>query len=116
MIPISLYVGLECAKFLQGLYIHWDHFMTVKSLPSGLRIDLSHVADQEQGRPANGGGIDNSEPVVFGEVANAEANSTAIIEELGQIDFLISDKTGTLTENEMHFMYVSRKAWRKAEN
>ena len=105
MIPISLYVGLECAKFLQGLYIHWDQFMTVKDLPAGLRIDLASAADKEQGRPANdGGGAENAEAVVFGEVANADANSTAIIEELGQIDFVISDKTGTLTENEMHFM------------
>ena len=109
MIPISLYVGLECAKFLQGLYIHWDQFMTVKDLPPALRIDFSSFPVQEQEHLSSksageGAGVRNAEAVVFDEVARANANSTAIIEELGQIDFVISDKTGTLTENEMHFM------------
>ena len=33
----------------------------------------------------------------------AKVSSTSIIEELGQIDYIFSDKTGTLTRNVMEF-------------
>ena len=33
----------------------------------------------------------------------ASVNNASIIEDLGQISFIFSDKTGTLTRNEMEF-------------
>jgi magnesium-transporting ATPase (P-type) len=43
----------------------------------------------------------------------AESRDTGLIEQLGQIDFLFSDKTGTLTLNQMQFKkcFISGKIY-----
>ena len=66
IIPISLYVGLEVVKLMQGFLILYDNdiYDIEKSLPS-------------------------------------KCKAADLIEELGQVEFIFSDKTGTLTQNIM---------------
>jgi phospholipid-translocating P-type ATPase (flippase) len=69
LIPISLYVSLEVAKFIQGHIISKD-------------LKMYH---QESDTPA-------------------VVRTSSLNEELGQIQFIFSDKTGTLTCNKMDFL------------
>uniref|UniRef100_A0A182MFI1 Phospholipid-transporting ATPase n=1 Tax=Anopheles culicifacies TaxID=139723 RepID=A0A182MFI1_9DIPT len=72
LIPISLYVTIEMAKFLGGFYLEWD----------------PDLYDEETDQPCI-------------------VNTSDINEELGQVSFLFSDKTGTLTKNIMIFQQCS---------
>ncbi|XP_049532124.1 phospholipid-transporting ATPase IF isoform X1 [Anopheles darlingi] len=72
LIPISLYVTIEMAKFLGGFFMEWDRQM--------------YDPDTDQ-------------PFLV--------NTSDINEELGQVSILFSDKTGTLTKNEMVFQQCS---------
>ena len=77
MIPISFKVIIDLSKYFISQAIAWD-------------TDLYHAETD-----ADLGG------------SPAKANNTAIAEDLGQIDIILTDKTGTLTENVMCFKACS---------
>ncbi|SPQ94422.1 unnamed protein product (mitochondrion) [Plasmodiophora brassicae] len=83
IIPISLKVTLDVCKFFYAKFIGWD----LRLFDDG--VDEGHP-DQEPYEPA-------------------QANNTSISEDLGQIQVVLTDKTGTLTENRMIFRKCSIK-------
>ena len=77
-VPISLYVSMEMVKFTQAALITFDN-------------DMIESIEDETGK---------NEPTKV----HAQARTSNLNEELGQVSFIFSDKTGTLTENKMEFL------------
>ncbi|KAM0680583.1 hypothetical protein GINT2_001271 [Glugoides intestinalis] len=72
MIPLSLYVMLEIARFVQMLYIGRDSSMKINGKASRCR-------------------------------------NSNVIGDLGLIDYILTDKTGTITKNAMTLKYIHEK-------
>jgi magnesium-transporting ATPase (P-type) len=70
LVPMSLFVTLEMARFIQARHIEWDKHLKLESR---------------------------------GQLGNAYAKTSSLTDELGVIQVVFSDKTGTLTENQMIF-------------
>ncbi|XP_077594057.1 phospholipid-transporting ATPase ID-like [Stigmatopora nigra] len=74
-VPMSLFVSVEAIRLVNSFFVDWDGGM---------------YCPESDGGGGGGGG-------------SARARTTALTEELGQVQFVFSDKTGTLTQNVMTF-------------
>ena len=77
VVPISLYVSVEVIRLCQSFLINWDEDMAFDTIVNPITQKSSRVY--------------------------AKARTTTLNEELGQIEYVFSDKTGTLTQNIMTF-------------
>ena len=78
MIPISLKVTIDVCKFVYGMWIEMDNHMVANDRVNGIE-----------------------------EKHHARCTNTSVIEDLGAIEYIFSDKTGTLTENVMELKKFS---------
>lgn len=85
LIPISLYVAIEMLKYIQSLRI-------VSKLKQEEQANLSRLLASLKRRPKNIPKFDDSAITI---------SNTEVIENLGQINMLLTDKTGTLTKQQM---------------
>ena len=83
-IPMSIYVAIEVLKWFQVRLISSDRELSKDPKQDGVGLD-TNLERQEEKRAANMVRISNTE----------------IIENLGQVDLCICDKTGTLTQNQL---------------
>lgn len=103
IVPISLYVTLEFIKFFGTLAVIKDKKLTSIEW----RTANTDNADEETNGGKNSNKTNNNKTHKIKVLEEAKCNSSDLNEDLGQIEVLFSDKTGTLTENVMQFMACS---------
>lgn len=92
MIPISLKLTIDFCKFVYAFWITIDLKLAVDEYSTVTIEDLEEISENlnhEYDFPRK-----KVKPIV---------NNSSVIEDLGTIEYLFCDKTGTLTENEMIF-------------
>ncbi|ETV75531.1 hypothetical protein, variant 1 [Aphanomyces astaci] len=100
LIPISLYVGIEVVKLIQKYLVEHDTDMAlVVATRSSPPRTATPPSPPDQGGPLPPSS--SSSPSSYSSFA--ECRTSNLVEELGQVQLVFTDKTGTLTCNEMVF-------------
>ncbi|KYR01098.1 transmembrane protein [Tieghemostelium lacteum] len=125
LVPMSLMVTLEVVKVSQSKFMQWDLNMSYKE-KFNVPIDYEtqspkdkevEMVDLKQSiTPNSGEGSSSKNPVKEEEQPKKykgpkymSVNNSNLNDELAQVNYVFSDKTGTLTENRMVFSKCSIK-------
>lgn len=110
LVPISLYVTLEFIKFFGTMSVVDDKKMRTaiwQTVTTNLN-EPGKSTDHRADKRGNIEKIDSLSSVKKTKILDGpKCNSSDLNDELGQVEVLFSDKTGTLTENKMLFMACS---------
>lgn len=102
IVPISLYVTLEFIKFFGTISV-------IKDKQLRTLVWKSESNNTTEITTANGQRCQQQQvaPKRIQVIEEPQCNSSDLNEDLGQVEVLFTDKTGTLTENKMRFMACS---------
>ena len=93
-IPMSIYVAIEIYKTIQINHIHGDKTLNKRHLMTSV------------------------EELMFKRKKAVKVCNSEVLENLGQINLLLADKTGTLTRNQMilRSFYCDNRVWKIEED
>jgi magnesium-transporting ATPase (P-type) len=80
LVPISLFVNIELIRLIQGLFMNQSN-------------ELKSVSRKEK--------CVDGQKTTAETIRQCEVNNFTLSDELGRVEFILSDKTGTLTKNKL---------------